>query len=148
MNIEFTRDEYRRLLEIFQIADWVLHAHKTDDDPRTREYRALEQKVFSCAKQSGFEDLIEYVPELELLYPTRQFDQESPVMQFIEEYDDGVFWDQLAERLAYRDLIEAEGERGVEKMSNEERFCRIDEVCEMYMEEFYRRGLDRLRLEE
>jgi hypothetical protein len=148
VNINLTEDEYRTLLEVLQVADWVLNANKVDDDPRTREYRALEQKVFSSANEAGCGDLIEYVPEEELFLPTQQFDEESPVMEFIEEYDDGVFWDQLAERLAYRDLVEAEGEKKLERMPEDERFDRIEDLSETYLEEFYKRGLERLRFEE
>ncbi len=146
MNISLTRAEYRTLLEVLQIADWVLHAHKMDDDPDTRKYRAIEQKVFSLAEEAGFGDLIEYAPEAEQFFPTRKFDEESPVMEFIEEYNGDMFWDELAERLAHRDVIEACSEKELEEMPREEHFIKVDNLCEAYLDEFCERGVDRLRI--
>jgi len=31
MKINITKKEYRTFLEIFQIADWVLHSYETDE---------------------------------------------------------------------------------------------------------------------
>ena len=148
MDISITRVEYRALLEVLQVMDWILHAHRTDEDPATRKYRMLEQKVFSLAAEAGFGDLIEYAPEAEQFFPTRKFDEESPSMELIEDYNDGIFWEELAERLAYRDLLETCSEQDLEEMPREERFIKIDRLCEAYLDEFCDRGIDRLRLEE
>jgi hypothetical protein len=148
MNISFSREEYRTLLEVFQIAAWVLQAHRTEEAPDTKRYRMLEQKIFSLAEEAGFGDLIEYAPGPEQFFPTRKFDEESPVMEFIEDYNDDMFWDELAERLAYRDILETTSEEELEKMPREERFIRIDNLCEAYLDEFCSRGVDKLRLEE
>ena len=147
MDISITRAEYRTLLEVFQIMDWVLHAHKTEDDSDTRKYRMLEQKIFSLAEEAGFGDLIEYAPESEQFFPTRKFDEERPAMEFIEDYNDGIFWEELAEHLAYRDILETCSEQELEEMPREERFIKVDRLCEAYLDEFCERGVDRLRLE-
>ena len=148
MNISLAREEYRALLEILQIADWVLHANRTEEDPDTKRYRMLEQKIFSLAEEAGFGELIEYAPGPEQFFPTRKFDEESPAMEFIQDYNDDMFWEELAERLAYRDILETASEEELEKMPREERFIRIDNLCEAYLDEFCERGVDRLRLEE
>ena len=54
MKIEITKKEYRALLDVFHIADWVLHSYKTEEGPETEEYRNLEQKFFSFAAGNGF----------------------------------------------------------------------------------------------
>ncbi len=61
--MEFTRKEYECLLDVLYIADWVMNAHKVEDAPKTEAYRKLEQKIFSYAKDMGFENLVEYVSE-------------------------------------------------------------------------------------
>ena len=60
MKINITKKEYRLLLDILSIADWVMNAYQTEDDPRTKPYEDLEQKFLSYAKDFGFENLIVY----------------------------------------------------------------------------------------
>ena len=54
MKIEITKKEYRALLDVFHLADWVLHAYKTEEGPETEEYRALEQKMSVPGGGHGF----------------------------------------------------------------------------------------------
>lgn len=146
MEIELTTNEYKTLLEMVQIASWILHAHKVEHGPETKVYRDLEQKILSLAKEAGFENLVEYDRGMKEYFPTREFEEENPAMQFIDEYDEETFWDELAERLASRDLVEEEGEEKVNEMDPWERATRIESLHGGYLEEFERYGLERLRI--
>lgn len=146
MKIEFTKREYHTLLEIFQIADWVLHAHKVEKDSRTKRYRDLEQKIFSLANEAGFGDLIKYYPEHKEYFPTKKYDETSPVMEFVEEFENDTFWDELVERLSIRDLIRQEGEENLMKMSLEERFKKDESIRQKYWREFVDHGIENLNI--
>ena len=63
MEIDLTRKEYRDLLDMLYIAEWVLNANRDEDDPRTKRYSKVEQKFFAMAKAMKYENLIEYYPE-------------------------------------------------------------------------------------
>jgi hypothetical protein len=147
MEIILTTDEYEALLEMVQIASWILHAYRVEHEPETKAYRDLEQKILSLAKEAGFGDLVQYSEELREYFPSRAFEEEGRAMQFIEEYDEESFWDELAERLSTRDLVEEEGEVKVERMDRWERATRIESGHGKYLEEFERHGLGRLRLQ-
>lgn len=143
MKIEFTREEYRRLLDIVFMADWVINAHKIKENSKTEKYNKLEQKIYSYAKEMGFEDLIEYAPDHEKYYSTRKFEDEGRAMAFIYEFENDTFWDELISRLADRDLIRQIG--GIENLSQlsfEERIERTVPLEEKYSSEFEERGLD------
>jgi hypothetical protein len=148
MKIEITKKEYRTLLDVFHLADWVLHAYKTEEGPETEEYRNLEQKVLSFAKEMGFEHLVEYDTEIKKYFPTREYEDTSSAMDAIVDYDNESFWDELTERLAYRDLILQEGKDKVLGMNLEERFVKIEALREKYSDEFYRNGLNRVFIKE
>lgn len=143
MKIEFTREEYRRLLDIVFMADWVINAHKIKENSKTEKYNKLEQKIYSYAKEMGFEDLVEYAPDQEKYYSTRKFEDEGRAMAFIYEFENDTFWDELISRLADRDLIRQIG--GIENLSQlsfEERIERTVPLEEKYSSEFEERGLD------
>jgi hypothetical protein len=148
MKIEITKKEYRTLLDIFHIADWVLHAYKTEEGPETEEYRNLEQKFLSLAKEMGFEPLVEFDAETGKYYPTREYEDTSSVMDAIVDYDNECFWDELTERLASRDLSRQEGKDKVLAMDFEERLVKTEALREKYSDEFYRNGLNRVVIKE
>ena len=56
MTVDFTKVEYRLLIDLLAIGDWVLHAHKTGEPKETQPYRDLMQKVFSFSKEMEAED--------------------------------------------------------------------------------------------
>jgi hypothetical protein len=148
MKIDITKKEYRTLLDVFHLADWVLHAYKTEEGPETEEYRALEQKILSLAADMGFEPLVEFDAETGKYFPTREYEDTSSVMDAIVDYDNECFWDELIDRLAYRDLILQEGKDKVLGMDFEERFVKTEALREKYSDEFYRNGLSRVVIKE
>lgn len=147
MNVNMTKAEYEILLDVLHIADWVLHAHKIEEDPRTEKYRELGQKFFSLAQEMGCETLIRFDPKSEKYLPTAAYEDQAEVMEFIEEYDEDTFWDELGHRLAFRDLVREEGEENVDGMPWQERAERVESLCDDYMEEFSENGLDRVTIE-
>ena len=147
MKIEFTREEYKCLLDMIYIAEWILNAHKVGDDPRTKEYGKLEQKVYSYAKEMGFEDLIEYVVDHGQYFPTKVYEDAGSATKFVDEFEDETFWDELINRLAERDLIkQLGGTENLSKLSFEERIERILELEKKYSSEFEKNGLDNVSI--
>ena len=147
MKLSLTKVEYRDLLDLIYIADWVLHAHRTQDEPRTVNYQKLEQKLLSFAEEAGFSHLIEYAPKFDRYFPTRMFEDVSQVHGFIDEYDNDSFWEELANRLAERDLIKQEGGlSNVLKLSIEERLGKQFKLEERYATEFEENGLDNITI--
>ena len=148
MQIEFSKEEYRTFLEILEIADWVLFAHRTDEPEDRKQYRDFEQKMFSFAKELGFGNLVMYDDEMGKYFPTREHDENSPVRSFIEEFEEETFWDELVDRLADRDMLEELGEKKFLSMTREQRFMAHFDFEQKYQEEFEKHGIERLRIKE
>lgn len=99
------------LLEVLYIADWILNAHKTREDTEIDRYKELEQKILSHVKDFGLENFVEWDPNYHEYHYTREFEERSPAMEFIEEFEDETFWDELINRLRMQDLIEKYGNK-------------------------------------
>ncbi len=148
MQVELTADEYRQLVDILYLADWMLTARKVGDDPRVEAYHQLVQKLYARAQEMGLSHLIEYAAEFDQYFPTRDFEADTTIHEFINEYDDETFWDELTRRLAERDLVaQLGGREKVQKLSMEERIRKLGQFEEQYAAEFARHGLDHLRLD-
>ena len=144
MKIEITKKEYRALLDIFHLADWVLHCYKDPEIPETEEYRILEQKFMALAKEMGFANLVEFDPESGQYFPTREYDETNLATAAIVDYDNESFWEELIERLAMKDLILKEGKDKVLAMADEEKLVKTENFREKYAAEFEQHGLSRL----
>ena len=135
MEIKLTEKQFRRLLDLVYIGNWVLNSTRGDD--RIRQYDQVESLIFSHCLSHGMAGLTElYQGEI---IPSRAF-AEGGIHEAIMAYEDAVFFDILAEELARRDMDYAP----ISNQNYDELIERMDE----YMEEFERNGTDRLQVED
>ena len=134
MNVELTEKEFRRLLDMVYIGNWVLNSCRDDD--RFEDYDLLEEKLFSLCPEHGMRTLVQRWRGHS--YPSRAF-EEGGIHEAIADYEDAVFYDILAEELARRDM-DAEQ---LPQSDTEELARRIDE----YYEDFEKNGIDNVKVE-
>jgi len=146
MKINFTKAEYRLLLDLVSIGTWVLTSHDTEEDQKKKKHEEVEQKIFSHAKEFGCEKLIVYEQKFQRYFETREYD-ESEKEVFIEEYDEKTFWHELTNRLAERDFIKEYGLEQAKEMSPEERLREIYKHEDKWSDEFEAHGIDRLKID-
>ena len=99
MKLELTDQEFRYLLDLVYIGNWVLNSTRGDD--RIEEYDQVEGKVFSHCVPQGMPKLVERYRGS--LIPSRAF-ADGGIHEAIEQYEDTVFYEILAEELALKDL--------------------------------------------
>ena len=149
MKIELTKEEYVDLLDLLHIAQWVLVAHKTKADPDSEKYGAVIQKFYALAAEMGRKDLIGYDAVRKKYLPTKTYEDTSPALEFIDEFVDHSFWDELIIRFAERDAArQSGGYEQLDLLGHEERHALVDPIEDRYAEEFNERGIDRLELVE
>ncbi len=134
MNIELTGREFRSLLDLVYIGNWILNATRVDD--RIEEYDNLESKIFGLCKGTKLQSLVE--TRLGVSFPSRAFEQ-GGIHDAIAYYEDGVFFDILAEELSKRDM-------GYPEL-NAENFAELHERMDKYMAEFDQNGLENVTVE-
>jgi hypothetical protein len=144
MKIHLTKKEYRALLDLISIAEWVMNSNKIGDDPRSEPHEQAEKKILSYAKDFGFENLIVYEKKYDKYYQTREYEDAETFMPFIEEFEEESFWYKLCSRLAQRDLLQEIGIEKFKGMDPIERITKEDEIAEKYDEEFEKNGLKNL----
>ena len=146
MKIHLTKKEYRLLLDILSISEWVMNSHKTGGNPKSEPYQKIEQKIFSYAKDFGFENLVMYEEQLEMFYPTHEYEELGSDRPFIEEFEEEVFWEELCNRLAQRDLLKKKDIQKLKEMDPLERLTKEDEIAAEYEIEFLKNGLKNLTI--
>lgn len=145
IQLDFTEEEFRKLMEVMYIADWVTNAHKIPDR-KSNPYYALDQRIMAQAKAAGCGDLVEDPGKGKELFPSKKLEEKCHGT--LDEYDNDTFWDELVNRLALRDIEEERGADALEAMSPEERIAVIGEMEERYQTETEMHGIDRLEIVE
>ena len=132
MELHLTQKQFRRLLDLVYIGNWVLNSTRGDD--RIREYDEVESQVFAHCLDHGMAKLVElYEGELIL---SRAF-AEGGIHEAIMAYEDVTFFEILAEELALRDLGEP----------TRENYDAIMDRMERYMGEFEENGTDHITVD-
>ena len=135
MQIQLTTKEFRRLLDLVYIGNWILNSTRGDD--RFRQYDDLESKLFGLCRTVGMKVLVEDWNDTTI--PSRAYEA-GGIHEAIAYYEDNVFYEILAEELSRRDM----GYVDITPENYEE----ITGRMEQYMQEFQASGVDRLVLEE
>ncbi len=135
MNIEMTEKEFRRLLDLVYVGNWVLNSARGDD--RFEDYDNLQEKLFALCPEHGMRALI--TRWYGHVFPSPAYEN-GGIHEAIADYEDAVFFDILAEELARRDL--ENGDNLPE--TDPELMARIEE----YYSEFELNGIDHLIIEE
>jgi hypothetical protein len=135
MQIELTNKEFRHLLDMVYIGNWVLNSTRGDD--RFADYDDLESKLFGLCRTVGMKVLVEDWNDTTI--PSRAYEA-GGIHEAIAYYEDNVFYEILAEELSRRDMGYAD--------ITPENYEEITGRMEQYMREFEASGIDRLVLED
>ena len=133
MQIDFSKKEFRYLLDLAYIGNWVLNSTRGED--RLKPYDQLEQKLFSHCLTEDMKPLVEVHGGITA--PSKDY-VEGGIHEAIMDYEDTIFFEILAEELARRDM----NHEPISHENFKELTGRIDE----YIAEFEQNGMDNIRL--
>ena len=104
MKIDFSKEEYRALVEVFSLAGMVLDAYGRGQVPEKKAFYELEQKIYASCDDFGSGDLIRRDERSNEL--ARKWDEKSPerMVRIYDQFVDDAFWEELITRMAGRDL--------------------------------------------
>ena len=139
MKLELEPDEYRKLVELAYLGEWMINAHhdtEYEDDSAGQILQRL-LAVPGLAKVDRDDETGEYYMEAEWV--------EKLYDAYILDYDDHVFWDELTERLSQRDLARSRGV-SVSDIVRDDDLIELRPLEEHYRNELEEHGVDRLEI--
>ena len=134
MELKMTEKQFRRLLDLVYIGNWVLNSTRGDD--RIKEYDQVESLVFAHCLDHGMAPLTElYQGEL---IPSRAF-ADGGIHEAIMAYEDNTFFEILAQAPALRDTDDPP----ITPENYDEIMARMD----AYLGEFEQHGTDNITVD-
>lgn len=134
MQIDLSKKEFRRLLDMVYIGNWILNSTRGDD--RFADYDDLESKLFALCRGNGMDALVERYEGTDV--PSRAF-SDGGIHEAIMDYEDTVFYEILAEELALRDM---DGEP-----LTRENYSELMDRIDAYLSEFDQHGTDHISVD-
>ena len=135
MQIDLTNKEFRYLLDLVYIGNWVLNSIRGEN--RFADYDAIESKLFGLCRGTKLHSLVENWQGEEI--PSRAY-ADGGIHEAIAVYEDSVFYEILAEELSRRDMSYPD--------ITDDNYDEIVGRMNRYMSEFQASGLDHLVLED
>ena len=133
MDIKLTTKEFRYLLDLVYVGNWILNSTRGND--RFEEYDDLQEKFFTLAAQNGLPELAQnYYGHI---FPSQAY-EEGGIHDAIADYEDAVFFDILAEELARRDMTD--------EHLNPDDLTELTARMDSYMDEFELNGVENISL--
>lgn len=140
-SLSLTPEEYEALAIMAYAGDWVINSYEVPKNIK-KIYKNVKEKVFSQAAKFGKEEMIRYSPEYDYYDLESEFGEDGIAMEFINEYENEVFWDKLLSRLAKRDILREYSREALGEMESVERVRMLMEKEEEYGKIFEKYGLD------
>ena len=134
MDIDLSDKEFRRLLDMVYIGNWILNSTRGED--RFEDYDILQEKLFAMCPGRGMRSLVQSWHGH--IFPSKAY-EDGGIHEAIADYEDAVFFSILAEELARRDL-------GLEN-SDPEDFTELQARMDEYLNEFERNGLNTINID-
>lgn len=134
MEIKMTEKQFRRLLDLVYIGNWVLNSTRGDD--RISQYDEVESLIFSHCLEHGMTPLTELYEGA--MIPSRAF-AEGGIHEAIMAYEDTTFFEILAQELALRDMDDPP--------ITPENYEEVMERMNVYLGEFERHGTDNISVD-
>lgn len=134
MELKLTPKQFRRLLDMAYIGNWVLNSARGDD--RFQDYDQVQSLLFSKAQEEGLDALTIRFGSVAMPSPAYV---NGGIHEAIADYEDAIFFRILAEELARRDMNDVP----IDESNMEELRQRMD----TYMEEFELHGTDHVMVE-
>ena len=140
LQLGITAEQFAEILRVAFLGEWLINSQHDADHQEEGATEALQVLLALAARLSPDavgrdEETGRYFVNEELARTWQE--------RHIADYDDHVFWQELAERLAERDLA---GELGLEPeaLDLEEHAAKLRELRERYWQELDRHGIERL----
>lgn len=139
MKIEFTKEQYKSLLKLIYCWNVMINWPRLHED-RIIDIYNLCSHIYSKSKEFWFEGLTEYWEEENIHTESALLDSDDKIGEYINYYNDDIFWNTLVDWLVDRDLEEKS-----EKESDDVEE-KVEKLSEYYWEEFNKNAIKNLKV--
>ena len=144
MAMQITKEQLDKILRMAYLGMWMLDAPAIEN--AFTDFDECFSHLLSEAKKEGLDECVQYDEKEKRYLPSSEFEEQNH--KFILEYDNNIFWEELATRLAERDMVNMYGKEKVEAMDLEKRLDEEAAFSKKYYDEFEKTGINNIDIKE
>ena len=145
MKINFTSKQYEFLVKIVYLGNWLVNAIRIPGE-EVEEFADIEEYVYEQSKEFKLDKLVRYDNYLKQHVPTMEMEDDPTLREYINEYNEENFWEELSFALGRRDFLKKHTRDEVNAMELEELIEKEGPFIDRYVEEFKDFGIQRLEV--
>lgn len=142
MQITFTKEQYETLIKLAYLGELMVNSIRSEDT--MSEFDEMLTYLLSFAKDAGHDRYVQFDEDMKGYIPSEKLEEE--LHEYVEDYNNETFWEELVHRLAERDMINQFGAEAVQGMDFEERMEKEQPFLEKYYGEFEKKGIGTLEI--
>lgn len=144
MHFDLSTDDAKRLLLLVSLGEAVLNDWTPESQQGPEQRAACDFLQDLCERMAGtdVDDLITRDAETGVCLPSPLLEEHTEAI--LRLYDESMFWEELAVRLAQSDIRSEYGEDGMQRMPAAYRAAIEGSMTAHYRRELQQRGIDRL----
>ncbi|NMB99467.1 MAG: hypothetical protein GYA35_04210 [Thermoanaerobaculaceae bacterium] len=148
IKISFSKEQFEKAVKLVYIGNLVVNGMREgdDDNPRFEEYDEIENIFLKTAHENGFKHFVEKDEDEDEYYPSEELEFDKEIDLLMDDYVEDCFWEELALRLASRDVAEKVVANNDLSFPSEKDFKLLEKIIDEYNEEFEDNGIDNLRI--
>lgn len=141
MEIRLSKKQFKSLLELVYLGNWVVNSKKTPD-VIDKEYENVANLIYSYGKEAGLEKYVSYSEMAQCCTPTTYLFEESDASKILKKYDEDTYWSNLVERFALKEFHNKYSAEKIKKMSSPDRMEKILTLIRKYEVATYDHSID------
>ena len=143
MNLEINKKEYKTIIKSLYWASTVLKSFRPGMEDKEVNQDKLLKKLLP---EAGQFEMWHWIKKDKKGQTILREEKEFDLYEVVEEFEILAFWNNLAQRLAQRDLEEVLSDEDILSMTLGDELDKEYEIQQKYEEEFVENGLQNIRL--
>ena len=147
MHLRFTDDELITLAEMLTLACWATFwNHKPGSDEGVSRFENILEKILARMQHNGQGGQVELDPERQRLRLRKDKEEGSFHAQCYDEMRAETFWEELAMRMAERELSKRYAKEELDQLGEDKRKEITEPITKRYWDEFSANGIENLHI--
>ena len=142
MNINITKKQYQKLIELLHIGEFIANGDRVEP---IKEYEELQQYIYSFSQEYQCEDMIRHDEAKQIYIPTIEF--EDRIRELVEDYLEEDFVENLVMKLSKRDAVREHGIEILESMELKDKMHAVMKYEHKYYNEIKRNGFENFKVD-
>jgi len=147
IELSVSKEQLEKAIKLIYLGNWVVNSIRGREEmPTIEEYDEISNLFLKLAYENGLQELVSFDKKNNMYFPSDELADDSEILDYLDDFVDDVFWEELSMRLAERDTEEKLGKGNSAAFPTEKEVELLIDNQAKYIKEFGKNGVKNLRI--